>query len=106
MIKIIEGKRYDSERSEEIVFSSNPAAHSRSDHSYWEETLFRSKKGAWFVVGFGGPASRYAEATGENSWVGSTDLRPLAEEEAYDWLEENKHWEEAERFFPHRIKDA
>ena len=81
---IVDGRRYDMATAEEIGSDSygNP-----NDFSHWEETLYRTTKGAFFVVGGGGPMTRWARQTGENETSGSCGIRVLDAREAMHWCE-------------------
>ena len=74
--KMFEGKKhvYDTEKAEalgscEFSYFGDPAG--------YEETLFKTKGGLYFLCGIGGEESPYAE--GE-------DIRPISEAEAEAWL--------------------
>lgn len=86
MRKIINGKKYDTETAKEI--GSRFSGESRQDFSYVEETLYRKRTGEFFLYGSGGPASRYAVRTGQNSWSGGSKIIPLSTQEARDWAEQ------------------
>jgi len=84
MRQIIAGKAYDTDKADQIYFCSN--GYSRTDFKYVEETLYRTRKGRWFLYGRGGPLTRYAESCGDNSYTGGSRIEPLSENEARDWL--------------------
>jgi len=85
MKQVISGFIYDTDKAEEVWTASysNP-----SDFKHWSETLYRTKKGAFFLAGGGGPMSRWRKDTGDG-YSGSTGIIPLAEAEALDWCESN-----------------
>ena len=66
--EIIDGKLYNTDTSQEIAYD-----HKNHPHG-WSETLYRTKKGAWFFV-------RNAEYT--------ISLIPLTAGEALRWLEQH-----------------
>lgn len=104
MKKIINGLRYDSEKAIEVGSDSysNP-----SDFHYWEETLYKTPRAhRFFVVGEGGPMSRYSRTIGENEWSGGSDLRVLNKAEAMRWCEEHLDADEWEQYFADEIQDA
>lgn len=77
-VKVFGGKRhsYDSEKAEalgkrEFSYYGDPAG--------YEEALYKTKGGLYFVVGQGGADSPYADGA---------DIRPLTDEEAQAWLAE------------------
>lgn len=103
MIKIIDGKRYNTDKAELIANNSysNP-----SDFHYFSEDLYRTQNGNWFIYGEGGAMSKYAVQVEQNSWGGSEEIRPLTENEAYDWLEAIGEVEAIEKYFADQVEDA
>ena len=75
--KMFEGKRhvYDTEKAEAL---GNRAFGSYGDPAGYEETLYKTKGGLYFLWGLGGVDSPYN--SGE-------DIRPITEKEAKAWLE-------------------
>ena len=104
MKKIIDGKRYDTERAEEIVHWSNGC--SRSDFGYVEESLYRTKSGNYFVAGCGGSLSNYASPCGTGGYSGGSDIQPLSKDAARVWLEDRGLTKTLEEFFAEDITDA
>ena len=70
MIRIIEGKRYNTDTAEEILALDNGGYYSRSDFRWEETSLYRTPKGVWFLAGRGGPMTRWAHAVGLNGQTG------------------------------------
>ena len=104
MKKIIKGRRYDTDKATEIATDSHSYP---SDFRHWSETLYRTPRGNWFLVGAGGPMSRYSRSTGDNSWSGSTDnIVSLSAEDARTWLESADETEAIEKYFGDAIEDA
>ena len=58
------------------------------DFAHWNEALYRTKSGKYFLYGEGGPASRYAVTIGQNEWSGGEKIQPLSREAAMKWAEE------------------
>jgi hypothetical protein len=105
MKAIINGKRYDTEKSEEIARGGNGL--SPTDFNHYEETLYRTNKGSWFLVGGGGPASKYAKPVGSGGHSGSSDnFVALTDKEAYQWLEDHGETEALEQYYSDQIEDA
>lgn len=86
MKRVIDGKIYDTETAEELHAWSNHL--SGSDFNHCEESLYLTKKGAFFLAGSGGPMSKYSESNG-NSTLGSSGISVLTEAEAVAWLEDH-----------------
>ena len=74
--KMFEGKKhvYDTEKAEAM---GSCAFSYFGDPAGYEETLFKTKGGLYFLCGIGGEESPYAE--GE-------DIRPISEADAEAWL--------------------
>lgn len=96
MKKIINGRRYDTETAREMGYASYSNA---TDFHFWEETLYRKNTGEYFLHGHGGPATKYAEAVGQNSWRGGERIMPMSLEEAKEWAEEHLDGDEYEKIF-------
>ena len=103
MKKIINGKKYDTETAKEVGYWSNGG--SWRDFSHVEETLYRKKTGEYFLFGEGGPQTRYAVSTGQNSWTGGEKIIPLTHENARHWAEEHLDGDEYEAIFGEVTED-
>lgn len=79
MKKIINGKRYDTEKATPI--GEGIYAH-RGDHAYYWVALYRTTNGRFFVAGEGGPNSKYAEPVDHSTRSGGPAIIPLEAEEA------------------------
>lgn len=86
MKKVIEGALYNTATAKEIGCFSNGLM--PSDFEYFEETLYRTKSGKYFLYGYGGGNSKYGEWHGNSGGPGS-DLRPYTPVEAAEWAEEH-----------------
>ncbi|MDY6830978.1 MAG: hypothetical protein SWC96_03925 [Thermodesulfobacteriota bacterium] len=103
MMRIIEGKRYNTETAEKIVDWSN--SYPPGDFKRCAESLYRTKKGNWFLAGEGGPMSKYAEPVGDMTGGGS-GIIPLTDQDALQWLEDKEFVDEIEAYFSESIDDA
>lgn len=88
MKQIINGKMYDTKKAEEVA--SSESSYSYNDGRYYKETLYKTKRGNYFMFGEGGGLSPYAEHTGWGSCYGEK-LIPLTKEEAREWAEDNMY---------------
>jgi len=104
MKRIIDGRRYDT--STATLIASYHAPYDMGDFHWYEEALYRTRAGAWFVAGEGHAASKYAEHFGQNDRGPGEGLEPLAEADARRWLEEHEETEALERHFGGSIVDA
>ena len=103
MKRIINGKRYDTETATEVADHQHS---NRSDFNYYDETLYRTPKGNWFIAGEGNARSKYGEKVDQSTWGPGKGLTPLTEDEAREWLEQHHETEALERYFSDRIEDA
>ena len=96
MKKVIDGKVYNTETAEHIGNWSN--GYYCNDFHYCCESLYKTKKGNYFIHGEGGAMSKYSASHG-NSCSGSSDIVLLSESEAREWAEENLDADEVEANF-------
>ena len=87
MKKIINGKLYDTDTAKEVGSWAN--AGGWRDFHHLEETLYRKRTGEYFLLGDGGPATKYARRTEQNMWSGGSQIIPLSPETAREWAEEH-----------------
>ena len=85
MNKVINGKRYDTDKAEEAGRWDNGLY--PGDLDYYGEELYRKRTGEFFLHREGGPRSVLARADG-TGWAGGEDVVPLPYEEARRWAEE------------------
>lgn len=103
MRKVIDGRRYDTETAIEVGESN----HGRpGDWAFMSETLYRTRRGAWFLHGAGGPLSSYGERCGSNERTGSERIIPLTEDEAFEWAQDALDGETVDAFFSAHVSDA
>lgn len=103
MKAIIDRKIYNTETAEVVHTDGQGYA---SDFHHWQETLYRATNGTFFLYGIGGPMSKYAESTGQNSWSGGEKIIPLTEGDAIEWLEDHDGVEALEKHFSGLLSEA
>ena len=96
MRKVINGRTYNTATSKRVGSWDNGVY--GSDFRSCEEDLYKNTKGAYFLVGSGGPLSKYSVSHG-NETSGSTELIPMTVEEAQAWAEERLDVEDYEAEF-------
>jgi hypothetical protein len=85
MKAVINGKLYNTETAKYIgSFSSGIP---RNLDAY-EESLYRTRKGEFFIAGSGGPYSKYSRSIGQNEIAGGSKITPMTVGEAQKWAEE------------------
>ncbi|RVU97073.1 hypothetical protein EII22_09060 [Coriobacteriales bacterium OH1046] len=96
MRKIIDGRLFDTETAHMVCEPTSPVGmHDRGDFHYYEESLYRKRTGEYFLHGWGGPLSPYAEPYGRGSQSGER-IVPLSPEQAREWAEGHMEVEEYE----------
>lgn len=103
MKKIIQGRLYDTDTAKQVASMSS--ANNWSDHRHYEETLYQKKNGEFFLLGEGGPASKYATCCGNNCWDCGKKIIPLGYEDAQEWAENNIEADEYEDIFGEIAED-
>lgn len=101
MKKIINGKKYDTATAEKLGFFDN----NELGFASVEETLYRKRTGEFFLLGEGGPMSRYAETIGANEWSGGSRIMPMTWDEARKWAEEHLSADDYEGIFGEVAED-
>lgn len=105
MRKIVDGVRYDTSTAREVGSYVSPEF--ATDFRFWGATLYRApRSGRYFIHGRGGPMTRFAQASGQNSWTGGEDIIPLTPAEAREWAETYLGPEIVEQHFGDSIEDA
>lgn len=87
MKKVVNGLLYDTVTA--ALIGEYSSGGSCRDFSHFEESLYKTPNGAYFIAGSGGPMTSYCRAVGQNEWTGGEDLRPLSREDALEWAEEH-----------------
>jgi hypothetical protein len=101
MIRIINRQRYNTEAA--TIIGVAESACYPGDFYYWVETLYQTKKGAYFLHGRGGARSRWSHPSGDSGSCAGEDIQALAREQAYQWAENNQAGLD---HFDDMIKDA
>ena len=67
--------------------------------SICEEKLFRKRNGEFFLYGYGGPKSAYAQPDGDRSVSSGHAIILLSDKEAREWAEEHLNGDKYEEIF-------
>lgn len=97
MRKVINGARYDTESAKKIGSWEN--MEDAGNLHYYSETMYRTKSGKYFLFGEGGPGSKAAKQTEENSWAWGEKITPISEEAAKKWASEYLNADKYEAIF-------
>lgn len=85
MKKIINGKMYNTETASLVGKHRHGYP---SDHQYYAEYLYVKTSREYFIFGEGGPASKYSQSCGSNSWSGGESILPIDISTAKIWAEQ------------------
>ena len=99
--KKINHKVYDTKKAELIYEYEN--GYEVSNFQWMAESLYRSKKGDWFLAGEGGPSTKYRKISDDGYTYGD-GLEPISAVTALEWLKQFGDTETIERYFADNIK--
>ena len=97
MKRVINGKRYDTDTATRIAEYSYLYP---SDFRYIDEALYIKRTGEYFLAGKGGAMSKYSKPCGDNSYSGGSDIFPLSDAMAREWVETHANDQYEEIFGP------
>ena len=97
MKKVIDKRVYNTDTAEEIGSWDNglPA----NDMNYLSETLYRKRRGAYFIHADGGANTKCAKPNGAGGWMGSECIIPMDYNAAREWAEEKLDADTYEIYF-------
>lgn len=108
MIKVIDGKRYNTDTAEHVFSRDNGQL--CTDFRHRSKDLYRTSKGAWFIHHVGGPLTDMAVSVGNGHTGGSQRIEPVCDEDAYGFLEKHSDDTQAreaiEKYFADQVEDA
>jgi hypothetical protein len=83
MKKVYFGKIYDSKTATKVLSVSGGS----TPLTHFQATLYQTPVArSYFLVGSGGPLSRFAQSVGRNEFSGGDDLIPLTPDQAKEFL--------------------
>lgn len=103
MMKIIKGKKYDTETALKVAEWDNGLG--RSDHHAIYETLYKKRTGEFFLFGEGGGLTGYSEAVG-NAFTWGEKIIPLTLDTAKEWVEAHLDGKKYEDIFSNVSDDS
>lgn len=104
MKKIINGKKYDTDTAREVAHVEAIPEGDRS--ARYEETLYQKRTGEYFLYGWGGALSRYANISSTGGMSPGRKFIPLTFEQARDWGERNLSVDDYEAEFGECSEDG
>lgn len=106
MKAIIDGKTYNTETATPIGGTIGPRDTFAGDFRDWSATLYRTKKGRYFMAGRGGAMSPFAEPYGQNGSQGGNGIRALSAEDALAYAEKYLDPKTIAEHFADVVEDA
>lgn len=85
---IIEGKKYDTETSK-LIGSADGGGQSSSDGNYWQEKLYKSPKGQYWIEAEGGAMSKYGTRIDHSTFAYGFSQYLISVSDAEVWACEN-----------------
>jgi hypothetical protein len=87
MKDVIDGRLYDTEaETTEHIATHQPVA-DRGNFNFLREELHKTASGEYFIAGEGGPKTKYSKRVGTGEYSGSSEIRPLSDDEAFQWMQ-------------------
>lgn len=105
MKQVIDGTLYDTE-ADGVEQLAEDRHGNRGDFEYWEEQLYKTEKGNFFLAGSGGAKSKYGKHLGNGRYSGGSEIKPMTEKEAIQWLEEHDKSDVILERFPEHVETA
>jgi len=107
MLRIIAGKRYNTELAELVCHFSN--GRSTSDFRYRIKRLYRTVRGVWFIHHEGGAMTDMARNAGDSVYGGEA-IEPVSDQEAFSFLQAHSDQADARQgiatYFASSVQDA
>lgn len=97
MRKVIDSKIYDTETAEAVC--ETESIHDGQSALNVQTSLYRTKKGTFFVAGEGGPGSQWRRQVEQNSWTGGSGMRLIHDDQARRLVELHSDPETYARLF-------
>jgi hypothetical protein len=103
MKSTIDNKTYNTETATKVAEASNHAPY--NDFRAWRETLYMTRKGNWFLHGWGGAMTKYATHYCNSSSDGE-QIIPMSREQALAWCAEHNAQEAIDNHFGDLVEEA
>lgn len=103
---IINGKVYNTETATHIGRIGSDSGYLASDFRCWTAELYKTRKGAFFMHGDGGPRSPFAVSHGQGGWSGSEGVRELTPDTALRYAEASLSGEVILQHFAKHLDEA
>jgi hypothetical protein len=104
MQDLIDGKLYDTDTAAEIASYSTGG--STLDFGYYQESLYRTENGRWFLAGEGHAKTHYGSTTSDGMRGWGSAIHALSKEQAFQWCQRKGKVDVAREHFADRIEPA
>jgi hypothetical protein len=94
MRRIIDGRLYDTGTARQVGSTWHTSGFRRGDFNYYEEEMYRKRTGEYFLHGWGGAETKYAEPVGLTGLQGGEGIVPIDQDTARQWAEDHLSVEE------------
>lgn len=103
-MRIVKNRKiYDTENAKEVT---RYHLHNKNNISWFDESLYLTPNGSWFLAGEGGPLSQYGIDLGQGEKEGRRKLTPMSVSEVIAWLERRGEYAILEAYFSEYLEDA
>lgn len=89
MRRIIDGRLYDTDTARQVGSTWHTDGFRRGDFHYYEEEMYRKRTGEYFLHGWGGAETKYAEPVGLTGLQGGEGIVPIDQPTARQWAEDH-----------------
>jgi hypothetical protein len=103
MQRIVQGRRYNTETATHI---GGAAGGFPGDFERYDEDLYRTPNGRYFLAGKGGPKTRWRQPVDGGGWSDGEGIIPLSQHEALLWAEEHLNSNDVATEFAEIVEEA
>lgn len=104
MVRVIDGKRYDTDKATEVATWTN--GFDKTAFKYQEKTLYRTSRGNWFVSYDSGPIFDSIFHAAKNLHFEHSNIEPMDADTARKLLEKWNAVGQLEEYFPGSTVEA
>jgi len=103
MRAVINGKVYDTSTAKEI---HKIKRYPKDSWHHYSETLYRTRRGNWFLYGEGLPASKYATRSETGDYTSGERIDVFSASQAFHFLESHGDVESLKLYFNQEVEEA
>jgi len=87
MKEIVDGQLFDTDADDVQSIATYQPVADRGDFRFLREELHKTASGQYFLAGEGGPMTDYRKQVGSGEYTGSSEIKPLSDDEAFQWMQ-------------------